>query len=542
MKRQNKSVKIVLIACGGLFLMACLALSFGQRRRAASQDASQQQRQRRVSSTASSRSITVPKGGNLQKALNAAQGGDTIILEAGASYIGPFTLPQKPSSSTDYITIQSSALSQLPSSSTRVSPQHAALMPKLLSPGNNQPALDTAPFAHHYRLLGIELAPRDASVYVREIIRLGDGSLAQNSLSMVPHHIILDRCYIHAHPTQDTIRGVALNSAETSIINCYISEFHSKGFDAQAVWGWNGPGPFHIINNYLEASGENLGFGGADPGILNMIPSDIEIRHNTLSRPLAWRGQWMVKNLFELKVGQRVVVEGNIMENNWAHAQAGYAIQLTVRNQDGASSWNAIRDVIIRNNIIRHVGGGINLLGRDDNYASEQMSGVRIENNLFEDVSGATWGGNGNFIQMTTTAGVVVDHNTVIHTGSIINAYPTTNNPGQSPGFVMKNNIVVHNDYGIFGGGQSPGMASINVYFPGSVFQRNVMAGAEAGRYPLDNYYPGKLEEVQFVNSAGGDYRLAPSSRYKRRGTDGKDPGCDFEALEAALKGITRDF
>ena len=29
--------------------------------------------------------------------------------------------------------------------------------------------------------------------------------------------------------------------------------------------GWNGPGPFLIENNYLEAAGENIMFGGNDP-------------------------------------------------------------------------------------------------------------------------------------------------------------------------------------------------------------------------------------------------------------------------------------
>ncbi|HEX8136355.1 MAG TPA: hypothetical protein VF544_02075, partial [Pyrinomonadaceae bacterium] len=232
--------------------------------------------------------LTVPAGGNFQSALNEAQPGDTIILEAGASYLGPFTLPNKPGS--DFITIQSSALSALPSSSQRVSPLHAPLMPKLLSPGNNEPALQTALSAHHFRFIGIEFAPLNPTVYLRELIRLGDGSAAQNSLSLVAHHLLLDRCYIHAHPTQSVVRGVALNSAETAITNSYISDFKSKEYDSQAVWGWNGPGPFQIINNYLEASGENVGFGGSDPAIANLIPSDIEIRGNLLRKPVEWRG------------------------------------------------------------------------------------------------------------------------------------------------------------------------------------------------------------------------------------------------------------
>ncbi|HEV2915232.1 MAG TPA: hypothetical protein VGX92_18280, partial [Pyrinomonadaceae bacterium] len=142
--------KILLLACGGLFLTACLILAFGQRRGSSSsltsQNTQQTEHPRRVSE-AGSKTITVPKGGNFQKALDAAAPGDTIILEASASFIGPFTLPAKASTSSAFITIQSSALASLPAS--RVSPQHASLMPKLLSPGNNLPALLTAPSAHH---------------------------------------------------------------------------------------------------------------------------------------------------------------------------------------------------------------------------------------------------------------------------------------------------------------------------------------------------------------------------------------------------------
>jgi hypothetical protein len=411
-------------------------------------------------------------------------------------------------------------------------------MPKLLSRGNGLPALLTAPFSHHYRLLGLEISPRDASALLRDIVLLGDGSAAQNSLAMIPHHLILDRCYIHAFPTQETIRAVALNSAHTEIVNCYISEIHHKSNDSQAIWGWNGPGPFRIINNYLEASGENAGFGGSDPPIAGLIPSDIEIRQNTFSKPIGWRGVWAVMNLFEIKSGQRVIIEGNLFENSWASVQSGFAIVLTVRNQTGGAPWSTIRDITFRNNVVRHAGSGVNLLGHDSMdaaYRSVEMENVRVENNLFEDIDGGKWGGSGIFVQVTTTTGVRIDHNTVVHSGSALSAYETVNNAGPSSGFVMTNNIVQHNDYGITGQGQGIGTRAINWFFPKAVIRRNVITGADASRYPPDNFYPFGLGEIKFVDWKRGNYRLAATSRYKGRGTDGRDVGCDIDALEAAL-------
>ena len=41
------------------------------------------------------RQTTIPAGGDLQGALNAAQPGDTLVLQAGATYTGNFTLPTR---------------------------------------------------------------------------------------------------------------------------------------------------------------------------------------------------------------------------------------------------------------------------------------------------------------------------------------------------------------------------------------------------------------------------------------------------------------
>ena len=321
-----------------------------------------------AAATANAATITVPAGGSLQSAINAAQPGDTIILEAGASYTGPITLPNK--SGASFITIQSSALAQLPGPTQRVTPAHASLMPKILTPGSNQAALQTAAYAHHYRFIGIEFAPINATVFVSELIKFGDGSSVQNSLDMIPHHLVLDRCYIHGFPTLELKRGVAVNSAETDILNSHISDVHGVGYDTQAICGWNGPGPFRIINNYLEAAGENVMFGGADPWIAGLIPSDITIRQNHFFKPLTWKVgdpsyagiNWSVKNLLETKNARRVLIDGNLFENCWPDAQVGFAILLKSNNQDSTAPWSVTEDLTFSNNIVRNVEHGLNIL------------------------------------------------------------------------------------------------------------------------------------------------------------------------------------
>ena len=72
--------------------------------------------------------IRVARGGNVQAAINSANGGDIIELEAGAAFYGNFVLPKK--AITEFITIRSSAANQLPEN-LRVSPSQSKLMAKL---------------------------------------------------------------------------------------------------------------------------------------------------------------------------------------------------------------------------------------------------------------------------------------------------------------------------------------------------------------------------------------------------------------------------
>ena len=77
--------------------------------------------------------IAVPAGSSLQSALNAAQPGDVITLEPGATYAGNFVLPNKGDIS-DFITIRSAAPdSALPSPGMRMTPAYSTLLPKIRS-------------------------------------------------------------------------------------------------------------------------------------------------------------------------------------------------------------------------------------------------------------------------------------------------------------------------------------------------------------------------------------------------------------------------
>ena len=220
----------------------------------------------------------------------------------------------------------------------------------------------------------------------------------------MPHDSTIDRCYIHGNPNGEVSRGVALNSARTAVIDSYIAECHGIGSDTQAIGGWNGPGPFKVVNNYLEGAAENVLFGGADPGIPGLVPSDIEFRRNHCFKPLSWKtddpsyagSPWSIKNMLELKNAQRVLLDGNTFENNWVSGQSGPAIVFTVRNQEGTAPWSVVQDITFTNNVLKHSAAGILITRADSNATSQETKRVKIANNLFDDIGhrgGAAAGG-----------------------------------------------------------------------------------------------------------------------------------------------------
>jgi hypothetical protein len=591
--------------------------------------------------TAAAESRRVPAGGNLQAVLDAAQPGDVILLAAGATYSGNFVLRKKIGEG--FITLQTEIDDVGPlAPGTRITPAAAAKLAKLRSP-NSSPALQTAPQAHHWRIQLLQFGPTYKGY--GEIIRLGDGSADQHTLDVVPHTLVIDRVYVFGDPLLGQKRGIAMNAANVTVINSHISDIKAIGQDSQALGGWNGPGPFVVENNYLEAAAENFLLGGSSPEIPSMVPTGLTFRRNHLSRPLSWRdpivpaptavslaalsggalpagahtyqivarrpagqttiaqsspsgdhtvtiassgsvrltwaavpdateygvyrtsaagtvswtttattftdngttgapatppltgSRWLVKNIFELKNARNIVIEHNLFENNWQHGQAGYAIVFTVRNSSGLCTWCRIENVEFRYNIVRHVAGGVNILGYDSPEVSQQGRNIRITHNLFHDVDGARWGGAGVFLLMgDEPRDVLVDHNTIDHAGAtLVSVYGgSSTDRREIYGFKFTNNLARHGKYGIFGAGSSSGFPTLQAYLPDAEVTRNLLSEGLASRYPVGNFFS-PVFETQFVNAAAADFRLIASSPFRLAATDGSDLGVDLSKLQPAF-------
>jgi hypothetical protein len=485
--------------------------------------------------------ISVPANGDLQAAINAAKPGDVIELARGATYSGHFVLPNKGASSS-WIVIRPATGAALPPEGQRMTPALAAslALPKVVS-SNYESAFRTLPGAHHYRLVGLEVSLASAPAYNYGLILLGGGNCSderQCTLADIPHDLVLDRMYVHGAEATSLKRCVALNSAATAIIDSYLSECHAEGQDAQAIGGWNGPGPFKIVNNYLEGSAENILYGGADPSVPNLIPSDIEIRRNHVAKPTSWHGgRWLIKNLLELKNAQRVLIEGNVFENNWENGQAGAGIVMWSVNQGGGASWDVMQDITFRKNVIRNVGAGFQITATSD-QPSVPTRRMSITDNLVYGINQPGFEGTGRGFQigggLASLSDLTIANNTVI--GSTTTAITLTGTPTMR--LTVTDNVMSGGAYGLIGDGTGAGTASLSAFAPDAAFLRNVIVIPPdyVSQFPIGNSYPSSLAAIGFVDTSSSDYHLAPLSPFKA--TTGRDPGADIDAVHASISGV----
>ncbi|PYP78188.1 MAG: hypothetical protein DMD35_12065 [Gemmatimonadetes bacterium] len=449
------------------------------------------------------RQVRVPAGSNLQSAIDAAQPGDELLLAPGATFTGNFILPNK-GSSTAWITIRTDVSdATLGAPGTRMTPSRAASanLARILTP-NNEGAIATALLSHHYRLTGLEIAGTSSATEVSGIVRFGDGSSAQNSLTLVAHDLVLDRSFVHGQATQSIRRCVSLQSAASAIIDSWISDCHSNNGDSQGIVGWNGPGPYLIKNNHIEGGHQGLFFGGADPSITNLSPSDITVIGNHITRPVTWNGVWQTKTIIETKNARRMLLEGNVIENVWASAQNGFGVLLKSENQDGAAPWTQSTDITVRYNKIRNVGSGINIAANGGYNPAVPAARISIYDNTIDNLGRAPYIGDGIPLQILGgTYDILVAHNSWSNAGNQAISFDN----GVTTRTAIHSNIIPSGAYGVKGTNQGTGMTTINYYMPNGVFSYDAIVGGDCGAYPATTSCPSTIPA-----SPGNGYDARP--------------------------------
>jgi hypothetical protein len=533
---------------------------------------------------ATGKTWTVHAGENLEEALKRASCGETVALQAGATFSGLFTLPDKHCDDLHWIILRTNAPdSSLPPEGTRLTPCYAGVSslpgrPPLKcastenvlakiefdAKGGSGPII-FSPGASHYRLIGLEITRAQSTAAVHNLIQFSGPA----------DHLVFDRLWMHGDTQDDTTRGILLGPTRyVAFVDSFFSDFHCVAktgscVDAQAIAGGlgNSPmGPYKVVNNFLEAAGENVEFGG---GAATMTPTDIEIRRNHLFRPTNWKpgdpdfvggrdgNPFIVKNCFELKNAQRVLLEGNVLENSWGgFSQTGFAILLTPKNQSNVCPLCRVTDITVRYNKVAHVGSGLQIGNglSDAGGASADGGRYSIHDVVFEDIGGQSYGGFGAFAQISAVGpplhDLKLDHVTAFPPQSLFILGVRTTIPKIS-GFVFTNSIVGTGSQVVSTTGGGPANCAfqparqgvgglLDNCFVNALVTHNAIVGDTAG-WPKGNITFKNLQAIGFAaveHEKITDFRLLPHSRCKEAGSDGKDLGADIIAVEKATEGV----
>jgi len=530
--------------------------------------------------------IAVHQGDDLQAAINQATCGDTVQLDAGASFLGLFRFPEKSCDDGHWIIVRTSASeSSLPPEGSRLTPCWAgvASLPgrpdfHCKSPKNVLAKIEYGaksglgpilfqPGANHYRFIGLEIT-RASGQTVYALAMSKDGP---------SNHLIFDRVWMHGTAQDETTKAINLSALTyVAVVDSYFTDFHCIAVagsctDAQVLGsgGGNRPtGAYKIVNNFLEASGENILFGGAPA---TMTPADIEIRGNHFFKPMTWKpgepgfvggtsGQpFIVKNLFELKNAQRVLVEGNLLENCWGgFSQNGYAILLTPKNQSNQCPLCRVTDITIRFNRISNVGSVFSIANIPSDAGGKATAGERysIHDVVADNVRGEQYQGAGLFAQLIQAGFPLRDVSIQHVTAFVPRAVFSIGNGQKFENFKIDDNILSTGRFSLVstGGGPKncayqpePGSFFKNC-FVNSSFTHNLMIGE--GGWPSGNASAkdGRAAGIREPRAGSLDaYELCrekddvckKSSPALGTGTDGKDRGADIERLSQMLANVS---
>ncbi len=317
--------------------------------------------------------LPVPAGGDLQAALTKAQCGDRIELASGATFTGEFALPARACADNPIILTTAGTIPE-----RRILPSDAPQLATIRS-GQVTAALSVFKTAG-WTIVGIKFDP---NLFGAEtLIHVQDSEAIE-----------FDRVLMDAPDTVGQRRFILGNGKAITLRRSYCAgAWAQTKQDSQCFNAYDGAGPYTIRDNFLEAAGENVMFGGADSAAADKVPGTILVEDNYFTKRLAWKTLSQpnggpgraVKNLFELKQAKGAIIRRNTFENNWADAQAGWAIVLTPRNDDGNAPWAVVQDVLFEQNTIRAVERGLNILGVDSYHPSGRLTRVVIRNNTWQ--------------------------------------------------------------------------------------------------------------------------------------------------------------
>jgi hypothetical protein len=320
--------------------------------------------------------VNVPAGSSLQAAVDAAAPGTTLVLEDGVFTQGKL----------------------------RVAKQRVTLTCKNPPPPGR--ATENAPVTIH--------GNADAAVEVGEgtdVTFVGVGFANDNAdgdlvnVTIPAKNTTFDRITGLGDPAHGQRRAIRLHGTGIRVLKSHCDHIFAFGRDTCVLGGWDGGRDIVIDDCYLCGGAETIMFGGGDSASADRIPQNIEITNSVLTKRREWYDMGVqIKNAFELKSALNVHMADCLLEYaGISEGQGAYLILVTPRNQDGNAPWSTVKHVLIERVHGRIGGGGLLILGTDNNHPSDPIDDITFRNVAFTDLDpqGVTGG---------TGRGVCFDH------------------------------------------------------------------------------------------------------------------------------------
>jgi hypothetical protein len=541
----------------------------------------------------------------------AAVCGDIIQIPAGTAITAiasaGLSIPTKTCDANHYITVETSAVANLPAEGNRLTPCYAGIqslpgrpsypcpdavnyMAKIVAAatsGGGTRAITISANSAYIRFIGLEITRSSGSGINSQLVNMNAGGI---------NHIIFDRVWGHGNTTDETTRFASMNrTSYFALIDSSLTDFWCVSVigactDAQAISGGSNSNvadadnTWKAVNNFLEGAAETIELGG---GSAALTPTGIEIRLNHMFKPLTWNPgdpsynggvgghAFIVKNLWETKNSDRVLLEANVLENVWAgFSQQGDAVTLTPKNQSGGAGINLCPSCQVTNTTIRYNKIRTSMqpfqianIGNDNGAFAAAGNSYSIHDNVADNQGYATCyrcATSTSTIELIEALSipaslilhdVSLDHNTIVYASGGINPAAVLGLSGAqgSSGLEMfnigfTNNLTItragtQNSIGSgittnCAYGTAAGAATVDACWNPQTFGGNAFIADGTIPWPGTNCTAETSYPAIFVDYAAGDYHVKPTSACSLTGTDGRDPGANIDLLNAMIQGV----
>lgn len=290
--------------------------------------------------------------------------------------------------------------------------------------------------------------------------------------------------------------------------------------------------------------------------------------------------KFIVKNLLELKEGQRILIEGNVLQNVWGgFTQTGNAILVTPKNQGAAGGTNVCpicltSDVTFRFNYVSHVGPAMQIAfaPSGQGWAAGGYN-YSIHDMIFDGVQYSTCYQCGSYVVQLSSGysptnpppsamhDISIDHITLVSARPsltwLLLGGPYQENPTNTP---LMSNISITNVLSAAGpslfystgnsssncaksGDRNYGRMISSCWTGASQFTNNLFSTeytTSKANWPEGNTQADSFETIGFerFSAEGGDYRLSPASPFRGVASDGKDVGADVNLVMQYIEGV----